>query len=76
MVNIMFILTCKIALYANIIPVNEFLTGVIMGVFDAESGYGFFLNESLEEKDEVDLFDLEDFLTKARIYKNVIWYNK
>lgn len=76
MVNIMFILTCKIAPYANIIPVNEFLTGVIMGIFDAESGYGFFLNKSLEEKDEVDLFDLEDFLTKARIYKNVIWYNE
>lgn len=47
-----------------------------MGIFDAESGYGFFLNESLEEKDEVDLFDLEDFLTKARVYKNVIWYNE
>lgn len=47
-----------------------------MGIFDAESGYGFFLNESLEEKDEVDLFDLEDFLTKASIYKNVIWYNE
>ena len=62
--------------YANVIPVNEFLVGIIMGVFDTESGYGFFLNESLEETDEVDLFDLEDFLTKARIYKTVIWYNE
>ena len=72
----MFILTCKMIPYANIIPVNEFLVGIIMGVFDAKSGYGLFLNESLEETDEVDLFDLEDFLTKARIYKNIIWYNE
>lgn len=62
--------------FANIIPVDAFLAGVIMGVFDDETGYGFFLNDYLEEAEEVNLSDLVDYLTKARIYKNVVWYNK
>lgn len=65
-----------IAPYANIIPINEFLVGLVLGIFDSKTGYGFFLNDENEECEEINLEDLQDFMNKTYQYKNIIWYNR
>lgn len=65
-----------IAPYANIIPINEFLVGLVLGIFDFKTGYGFFLNDENEECEEINLGDLQDFMNKTYQYKNIIWYNR